>query len=527
MKNISIFNKLGHLQKSNNSPLRTICSTKSLISSLFHFIVSHAKPFWAHIFYFLVVTMFGYLGLKFSTPKSNYIPDDFDLFFTSASAATVASLSTVEMEVFSNTQLVIMTILIFLGGEIFISLLALQFKLVKLISSCLDKDNSFITDPQSNVELGTIINDNSFISEHNETTSSLQYKSIKSLGYVVMGYVLVVHALGIILVSMYICYTTSAKNVLENKGLVLQTFSIFTTVSTFANCGFVPTNENMIVFRNNPGLLLILIPLGLIGETLYPPCLRLIVYVLEKFTKKKEYTYILKNYEELDYGHLMSNIECRFLAGTVLVFLILQFMTFCVMEWSSQVMEGMRTYEKIVASLFQTANVRHAGESVVDLSIVSTAILVIFVVMMYFPPYTMFLPIGYEQQQETLQSNKSSTKHKKTNIIVKNVLFSQLSYLTIFVILLCVTERKSLKEDPLNFTLLNIVFEVISGYGSVGFSTGYSCKRRLKLDNFCIDKSYGLVGKFSKEGKFIIIVVMFYGRLKKFNMHGGKAWRLG
>ncbi|KAI9079898.1 hypothetical protein K1719_038144 [Acacia pycnantha] len=32
------------------------------------------------------------------------------------------------------------------------------------------------------------------------------------------------------------------------------------------------------------------------------------------------------------------------------------------------------------------------------------------------------------------------------------------------------------------------------------------------------------VSKMSNKGKFIIIVVMFFGRLKKYNMKGGQAW---
>ncbi|XP_074310381.1 sodium transporter HKT1 [Silene latifolia] len=511
--------------KSFNHPI-TNFSTKSFISSLFNSIVLHANPLGLHICYFLTITVLGYLALKLSKPRTDYTPTDFDLFFTAASASTVASLSTVEMEVFSNTQLVIMFTLIFLGGEIFISLLGLQLRRSKLISSSLHKNraNSSIADQEQSIELGSVMFQKPVESDHDDETRLL-HNSIKSLGYVVTGYILVAHVLGTSLVSMYISLTTNAKSVLENKGLVLLTFYVFTTVSTFANCGFIPTNENMIVFRNNPGLLLILIPFGLVGETLYPPCLRLIIWVMERYTKRKEYTYMLENYKELNYGHLMSSKECWFLVATVFGFLTLQFVTFCIMEWSSGVMEGMSSYEKVVGSLFQMANARHAGESVVDLSVVSSVILVIFIVMMYFPPYTSFLPIGYQQQEEDIQSIKSRKMYKKKNII-QNLIFSQLSYLTIFVILICFTERKSLKDDPLNFNVLNIVFEVISAYGSVGFSTGYGCKRRLKLDENCIDKSYGLAGWFSKEGKAILILAMFYGRFKKFNVHGGQAWRL-
>jgi len=60
----------------------------------------------------------------------------------------------------------------------------------------------------------------------------------------------------------------------------------------------------------------------------------------------------------------------------------------------------------------------------------------------------------------------------------------------------------------------------------VGFSVGYSCKRLLNHDVYCKDALYGFVGKWSGKGKVILIIVMVFGRLKAFNMKGGRAWRL-
>lgn len=67
---------------------------------------------------------------------------------------------------------------------------------------------------------------------------------------------------------------------------------------------------------------------------------------------------------------------------------------------------------------------------------------------------------------------------------------------------------------------------VNSAYGNVGFTTGYSCERQLHREANCLNKSIGFVGKWSDKGKIILIFVMLFGRLKKFNMDGGKAWKL-
>uniref|UniRef100_F6I5Q6 Sodium transporter HKT1 n=2 Tax=Vitis vinifera TaxID=29760 RepID=F6I5Q6_VITVI len=523
-----------------------------LVSSFYSLVVLRVNPFWIQLCYFPCLSFQGFLVLKALKPRTySFRPRNLDLFFTSVSAATVSSMSTVEMEVFSNNQLLILTLLMFVGGEVFTSMVELHLRRSKLEkpwiaenkidsvtsingSAPLSPGKPFgqvelrvvtvpSTDKYSKLETEQVHRQIEGQTESLSTSESLKYRSIKFLGFVVMGYLVVVHVVGVALVSAYVALVSSARDVLKQKGLKLFTFSLFTTVSTFASCGFVPTNENMIVFSSNSGLLLIIIPQVLLGNTLFPSCLRFSIWTLGKFFNKAESNYLLMNAREIGFLYLLPSLHSTLLVPTVLGFILIQFTLLCSMDWNSEGLNGLNSYQKIIGALFQSVNSRHTGETIVDISILSPAILVLFVVMMYLPPYTSFLPIeDYEQSSPTC----SGRRRRKRGKIVENLIFSQLSYLVIFIILICITERKNMKDDPLNFTVLNIVIEVISAYGNVGFTAGYSCERLMKPDSSCQSKWFGFSGKWSDEGKIILILAMFFGRLKKFNMDGGRAWKL-
>ncbi|KAI3514014.1 hypothetical protein L1887_12330 [Cichorium endivia] len=516
-----------------------------LVLFFYHYILRRMNQFSIEVFYFLFISSLGFLILNAMDPRTpSFTPRKFDLFFTSVSASTVSSMSVIEMEVFSNAQLIVMTILMFIGGEVFTSMVALLLRSCSHHSAI--KTGGRVNDSMSDLgippnfhdhlELGTIANrpNPEFESSKSDIfefgydpepvdTDQLKFKSIKFLGFLVLGYLLLVQIMGVISVLVYLNVISSAKNVLEQKGLNTFTFSLFTIVSTFASCGFVPTNENMMVFRQNSGLLLILIPQVLFGNNLFPSALRFSVWAIGKFKKKAETSYLLNHHREINFHHFLSHVHSSFLVVTAVVFILVQFISFSSVEWTADALSGLNNYQKFIGVLFQTINTRHTGETIVDLSTIAAASLVLIVVMMYLPPYTSFLPLSGKGSS---QRNSHQTKKKSRSVLLENIVFSQLSYLVIFVILVCITERKNIKEDPLNFNVLNVVVEVISAYGNVGFTTGYNCDRRLKPDGICENKWYGFSGKWSDGGKLILIVVMFFGRLKKFNMKGGKAWKL-
>ncbi|KAF2575163.1 hypothetical protein F2Q70_00003302 [Brassica cretica] len=324
----------------------------------------------------------GFLALKVSKPRTTSRPHDLDLFFTSVSAITVSSMSTIDMEVFSNTQLIIITVLMFLGGEVFTSFLDLYFSHFSNFVFPHNKIRHLMGSLNIKPPTEDRRRDLENITDHLKRPSQINERASKYLYSVVLGYHLVTNLAGSGLVLVYVTFVKTAKVVLGSKEISRVTFSIFTTVSTFGNCGFVPTKENMVIFRKNSGLLWLLIPQVFMGNTLFPCFLFLLIWGLDKITKREEFGYILKNHKTMGYSHLLSLRLCVLLGLTVLGFAMIQFFVFCTFEWNSVSLEGMNPYEKLVGSLFQVVNSRHTGENIVDLSTLSPAILVLFIVMM-------------------------------------------------------------------------------------------------------------------------------------------------
>ncbi|KAF7010748.1 hypothetical protein CFC21_025120 [Triticum aestivum] len=488
--------------------------------------------------YFLAVSWLGYLllaQLRFRGDGTRR-PRGIDLFFTAVSAATVSSMSTVEMEVFSNGQLLVLTVLMLVGGEVFLSLICLASKWFKLRKQAVHKSSRrveihHVAELEMPPAAAAGIDNPTSTTADDETSKSLEHvpdtrlrrDAVLSLFFVVLAILLAVHALGAIAIAAYILHASpAARRTLRSKALNVWTFSVFTTVSTFSSCGYMPTNENMIVFKRDTGLQLLLVPQALVGNTLFPPLLAACVRAAAAATRCVELRETVKQGGELTgYYHLLPARRCAMLAATVVGFLTVQVAMLCGMEWSGA-LRGMSPWEKVSNAVFLAVNSRHTGESTLDISTVAPAILVLFVLMMYLPPYTTWFPF------EGNSSTKDHPKHEEARGIklIKSTILSQLSYLTIFVIAICVTEREKLKEDPLNFNLLSIVVEVVSAYGNVGFSMGYSCSRQISPDQLCTDRWTGFVGRWSDSGKLILILVMLFGRLKKFSMKGGKAWKL-
>ena len=354
-----------------------------------------------HVFYFAAISCVGWgllTALKVRAPHRR--PRGIDMFFTTVSAATVSSMSAVEMEVFSNGQLLVLTALMFIGGEVFVSLVGLASKWLELRKQIIRNRSRVDSHDDVELETPTVAAAGAEAADADESRSiattateaeystpmvdakMLRRNAVRSLFCVVLAILLVVHVVGAVAVAAYMRAAPGALRTLRRKALDVWTFAVFTTVSTFSSCGYMPTNENMIVFRRDVPLQLLLAPQALVGNTLFPPLLAACVWAAAGATGREDLAEVArKGREATGYYHLLPARRCWMLAGTVVGFIAVQAALVCAMEWGSA-LQGLSAGEKVSNALFLAVNSRHTGEATLDLSTLAPAVLVLFVLMM-------------------------------------------------------------------------------------------------------------------------------------------------
>jgi len=163
------------------------------------------------------------------------------------------------------------------------------------------------------------------------------------------------------------------------------------------------------------------------------------------------------------------------------------------MDWDTGSSSGANGADKFFSALFQTVSVRTAGFNVMDLSITQGATQWVYMIMMYISVYPVAISI-----RSTVKDDKTSDT---TSEKLRYLLTRDLSIVLMAIFFLAWAEDSELKNDPQNFTMFKIIFEVVSGFGTVG----------LTLGNIS-DPTTSFSGAFSRIGKSIMIIVMLCGK---------------
>jgi trk system potassium uptake protein TrkH len=270
-------------------------------------------------------------------------------------------------------------------------------------------------------------------------------------------------------------------------------FSIFHSISAFNNAGislYEGGFANEAVASNFPvlGVMSAIIFVGTLG----------FITILDLINVRDFRERVAKPWKKLHIGTrvgLLSNTHL----------LIFGSLFFLVLEWGAQSLSNQNFIEKIITSIFQVVN-RTAGFNSVDLGAIGLPMIFIIIMLMFIGGSSSSTAGGIKTSTMTLifvSIYTTITGKKNAELFNRNiskdlllkayvvVLFA-VGNIFLWTFLLSLTESKALEAGDM--TLIQMVFEEISAFSTVGLSLG-------------------VTKEFSAAGKMILVVSMFIGRL--------------
>lgn len=377
-----------------------------------------------------------------------------DALFISTSAACVTGLSVVDIsEVFTTRGHLIIMLLIQFGGWNIITFAAFF--------------STFLWN-SSGIKYQSILHDVVSTNSMSETKTMLRK---------IIYYSLVIEFVGAFLMFVYWLSVGYFDSYQENVF-----YSVFHSVSAFNNAGFSLWSLGLL----DPSVryayfiqlvIMILIFLGGIG-----------FFVLQEGTKRKNR--IKRN---------RFSISSRIAIYTSLVLIAVGCVLYFVLEVNrSMIFDS--TFDKMWVSLFQSVSARTAGFNTVDFSQLNTSTLFVIIMLMFvgaspastgggIKTTTFFVLI--KSAMSIISSSRHVTFDKNTiSYTVVNKAFTLFFFA---VILICAsTFALSITEENMRF--MDLLFEEVSAFGTVGLSTG-------------------ITSQLSDVGRVIIILTMFLGRV--------------
>ena len=286
----------------------------------------------------------------------------------------------------------------------------------------------------------------------------------------------------------------------------------------FNDLGFTLTPDSMISFQGAVLPLLLGSFLIIIGNTGFPCMLRFVIWLTSKFTSAESALH-----EELRFllDHprrcftLLFPADATWVLFAILVLLNgIDLVLFIVLDLSDDAVTSIPPGLRWLNGLFQAASTRTAGTSVVNLADLHPAIQVSYLIMMYISVF----PIAISVRRTNVYEEKSlgiygrSADHEgegdddeKEPSYIGAHLRRQLEFdlwfifLGLFIIAIAEGPRIQL-EDSDAYSLFSCLFEIVSAYGTVGLSLGYTG----------VNTSFS--SQFTVVSKLVITAMMLRGR---------------
>ncbi|EQB56524.1 hypothetical protein CGLO_03467 [Colletotrichum gloeosporioides Cg-14] len=400
-----------------------------------------------------------------------------------------------------------------------------------------------------------------------------EYRALRLLSVVVPLYSVLWQVLGAVALGAWIANnmpTTATSN-----GANPWWAGIFFAISAFNNSGMSLLDANVVPFQQAYFVLITMGLLILAGNTAYPLFLRLIFWSALKVLRlttaegacvelKSTLEFILK-YPRRVYTNLFPSRPTWWLFFMVVLINGIDWVAFEVLNIGNPVIEAIPVGARVLDGLFQALAVRSGGFYLIPISSAYPGLQVLYVIMMYISVYPVVITMRHsnvyeerslgiyaddeEQHPNPFQPSEKSHHTAGSNVIadffrqnlsfagvgaarpaagpngyesrtsfvsqqIRGQLAHDLWLLTLAVLLIVIIETSHFLEDPVHFSVFNVVFEVVSAYGCVGISVG--------LPN----DAMSFAGGWHAGSKLVLCLVMLRGRHRGLPVALDRAVRL-
>ena len=312
-----------------------------------------------------------------------------------------------------------------------------------------------------------------------QTISSTPYSDIGKLLKSILYFTFSIEAMGALMLFLRFWSQFPFK-----KSVYL---GIFHSISAFCNAGFSPFSQSLSAYRADPVINLVMAGLIIIGGLGFMALLDIKRFVLWSEKEKKRMLTLHTKIVLLSTGILIG--------GSVILIFLLE---------SSQSFRGFSFPVKLLASFFQAVTPRTAGFNSVDIGSLANPTILLIMILMFIgaspgscgggiktSTFSVLIALfsarlrGRERVHLFGRALPQETTARSISILVSSVLVIFLFTLGLMIVTQGGGERGLFSE---------ILFEVVSAFGTVGLSMG-------------------LTPHLSLLGKLLIVMVMFIGRI--------------